>query len=182
MYNEIESILFSEQQLRERIEEMGREIARDYAGKDLVMIAILRGATIFYADLARAINIPAALDFMVVTRYGRKDRPEEVRILKDLDTEVKNRDLLLVEDVIDNGDTIHFLVQALQLRKPRSLKLCTLFDKPKRRTAKVAADYIGFELPDRFVVGFGLDYQQRYRNLPYLATLNPGSCVYEKAE
>jgi len=180
MYSGIESVLISAEQLQSRIKELGRQISADYADKNWLLVGILRGAAIFLADLAREITVPVQLDFLVVTRYGTHDQPGEVKIIKDLDSSVKNRDLLLVEDVIDNGNTLHFLVETLKLKNPRSIKICSLFDKPERRTAPVKADYLGFPLPDRFVVGFGLDYKQKFRNLPYLATLNPGSCTYEK--
>lgn len=181
MYNDIEEVLFSEEQLKKRIKELAGDICRDYQNKELVMIAVLRGAVIFFADLAREMDIPVTLDFMVVTRYGTKDYPGDVKILKDLDVKIENRHVLIVEDVIDNGDTIFYLLQLLKLRKPTSLKICTLFDKPLKRKAQVYPDYKGFELPDRFVVGFGLDYKQKYRNLPFLTTLKPGVCLMDES-
>ncbi|MCL5037806.1 MAG: hypoxanthine phosphoribosyltransferase [Chloroflexi bacterium] len=173
---DIEKVLFSHEQLEKRIKEMGEKISRDYEGKYPLLIAILRGAIMFIADLSRAITIPINLDFMVCTRYGSKDQPGRVRILKDLELSAQGRHLLIVEDVIDNGDTLFYLSNTLKLRKPASLKICTLFDKPYRRRAPIQADYSGFIIPDRFVVGFGLDYKEKYRNLPFLGTLKPGLC------
>jgi hypoxanthine phosphoribosyltransferase len=176
---DVEKILFTEEEIKTRIIQMGEEISRDYKDKDLVLIAILRGAIIFLADLSRSIKLDLTLDFMVVTRYGYSDKPGEVKILKDLDVCIENKDVLIVEDVIDNGDTLNFLIENLKLRNPASLKICTLFDKPTHRRVPIKPHYNGFFIPDRFVVGYGLDYKQKYRNLPFLATLKPGVCAME---
>lgn len=171
MHDKIEEILFTEEDIRSRIKEMGKKISTDYAGKDLILLAVLRGAIIFLADLARAIDLQLVIDYMVVTRYGRHDHPTDVKILKDMDISIDGKHVLIVEDIIDNGNTLYFLKNNLKLRNPASLKICTLFNKPAERLVPVEPDYNGFVVPNRFVVGFGLDYQQKYRNLPYLATI-----------
>ncbi|MFH0802827.1 MAG: hypoxanthine phosphoribosyltransferase [bacterium] len=171
MHDKIEEILFTEEDIRRRIAELGKEISADYAGKDLVLLAVLRGAVIFLADLARAIDLQLVIDYMVVTRYGRHDHPTDVKILKDMDTSIDGKHVIIVEDIIDNGNTLYFLQNNLKLRNPASLKICTLFNKPAERLVPIEPDYNGFVVPNRFVVGFGLDYQQKYRNLPYLGTI-----------
>lgn len=176
MNSDIEEILFSAEQIKARVQEMGLEISRDYADKDLLLVTVLRGAIIFLADLSRSLNIQASIDFMVVTRYGYRDQPEEVKILKDLDAPIEGRHVLIVEDIIDNGETLHYITKTLKLRNPVSLKICTLFDKPYRRTVPIKPDYNGFVCPDRFVVGYGLDFKQRYRNFPFLAVLKREVC------
>jgi hypoxanthine phosphoribosyltransferase len=177
--DDVEQILFTEEEIKNRINQMGVQISKDYKDKDTVLIAILRGAIIFFADLSRAIKQNITLDFMVVTRYGYSDQPGEVKILKDLDTCIEKKHVLIVEDVIDRGDTLNYLLENLKLRNPASLKVCTLFDKPVHRRVRIKPDYNGFIIPDRFVVGYGLDYKQKYRNLPYLATLKPGVCAMD---
>jgi hypoxanthine phosphoribosyltransferase len=171
MHDKIDEVLFSEEDIRRRITELGRKISADYAGKELVLLAVLRGAIIFLADLARAIDLQLVMDYMVVTRYGRRDKPTDVRILKDMDVSIDGKHVLIVEDIIDNGRTLFFLKNNLKLRNPASLKTCTLFNKPSEREVPIEPDYNGFIVPNRFVVGFGLDYKQKYRNLPYLATV-----------
>ena len=152
---------------------MGRQITSDYAGKDLILIGVLKGAYAFYADLARAIRIPMRVDFIVVTSYGSRSKSSgKVKLVSDLTEEVKGKDLLLVEDIIDSGLTISYLMKTLAKRKPRPVKVCTLLSKPERRVVNVAIDYEGFRIPNKYVVGYGLDYQQKYRNLPYLAVLD----------
>jgi hypoxanthine phosphoribosyltransferase len=159
--------------MRARIREMGRQITNDYAGKDLILIGVLKGAYAFYADLARAIRIPMRVDFIVVTSYGSRSKTSgKVKLVSDLTEEVKGKDLLLVEDIIDSGLTISYLMKTLAKRKPRSVKICTLLSKPERRVVDVTIDYEGFRIPNKYVVGYGLDYQQKYRNLPYLAVLD----------
>jgi hypoxanthine phosphoribosyltransferase len=171
---EIEEILISTKEIQQRVRELGAEISRDYAGVELRLIGILKGVTPFIADLMRAITIPVSTDFMAILKY---DPPEEgkpaVRLIKDLDSSITGTHVLLVEDIIDMGLTMEYVLQLLQSREPASLKVCTLFNKPANRVVNLALDYVGFDLPDVFVVGYGLDYRQKYRNLPYLAVLKP---------
>jgi len=165
--------IVTQEQMRARIREMGRQITNDYAGKDLILIGVLKGAYAFYADLARAIRIPMRVDFIVVTSYGSRSKTSgKVKLVSDLTEEVKGKDLLLVEDIIDSGLTISYLMKTLAKRKPRSVKICTLLSKPERRVVDVTIDYESFRIPNKYVVGYGLDYQQKYRNLPYLAVLD----------
>ncbi|HET9961202.1 MAG TPA: hypoxanthine phosphoribosyltransferase [Nitrospiraceae bacterium] len=165
--------LVTQEQMRTRIRELGRQIASDYAGKDLVLLGVLKGAYAFYADLARAIRIPLRVDFIVVTSYGTRSKSSgKVKLVSDLTEPIAGKDVLLVEDIVDSGLTVNYLLKALAKRKPRSLKVCTLLSKPERRTIDVELQYVGFKIPNKFVVGYGLDYQQKYRNLPYLAALD----------
>ena len=158
--------------IRNRIGELGIQIARDYKGKTPHLVAILKGASIFHADLVRAIKLPLSFDFIAVGSYGKLDTSSgEVRILKDLDESLEGKDVLLVEDIVDTGLTLHYLVQNLKARNPDSLKIVALLNKPARRKIEVRVDYIGFDIPDKFVVGYGLDYGQRYRNLPDIRIL-----------
>lgn len=160
-------VLLDAQTIRNRIREMGFQIAWDYQGKAPHLVAVLRGASIFHADLVRAIELPLSIDFIAVGSYGKMDTSSgEVRILKDLDDSLEHKDVLLVEDIVDTGLTLHYLAQNLKARNPNSLKIVALLNKPARRKIDVAVDYIGFDIPDEFVVGYGLDYDQRYRNLP----------------
>lgn len=163
----------TQEDMKRRIEELGRQIASDYAGKDLILVGILKGAFVFYADLARAIRAPLRVDFLIVTSYGSKAKTSgKVKMVTDLTEDIKGRDVLLVEDIVDSGLTVQYLVKALSKRKPRSIKVCALLSKPKRRHVAVKVDYVGFEISNKYVVGYGLDYQQQYRNLPYLAVLD----------
>lgn len=172
--NDVESILLSEEKLAKRIAEIGAEITADYAGKEILMIGVLRGAVIFMADLARAITVPVAIDFMAVSSYGAGTASSGVvRILKDLDENVEGKHILVVEDIIDSGLTLNYLLDNLKSRKPASIKLCTLLNKPERRKVDVKIDYNGFDVPDYFVVGYGLDYAEKYRNLPFIGILKP---------
>ncbi|EAX47240.1 hypoxanthine phosphoribosyltransferase [Thermosinus carboxydivorans Nor1] len=174
MLEDIQEILLSSEQLSARIREMGRQISADYAGKEILMIGVLRGAVIFMADLARAIDVPVALDFMAVSSYGASTTSSGVvRILKDLDEDVEGKHLLIVEDIIDSGLTLNYLLDNLRSRKPASIKICTLLNKPERRKVDVQVDYNGFTIPDHFVVGYGLDYAEKYRNLPFIGILKP---------
>ena len=158
--------------LAARIRELGAEISRDYAGRDLLLVCVLKGAIFFLADLMRAIDLPLELDFMAISSYGAAtDTSGVVRILKDLDTSIADRDVLIVEDIIDSGLTLSYLARTLEARRPASLEICALLTKPSRRQMEVPVRYIGFEIPDRFVIGYGLDYAERYRNLPYLGVL-----------
>ncbi|MGI6091963.1 MAG: hypoxanthine phosphoribosyltransferase [Veillonellaceae bacterium] len=174
MLNDIEKVLISQEELASRIKAIGEEITADYAGKEILMIGVLRGAVIFMADLARAIKVPVAIDFMAVSSYGSSTTSSGiVRILKDLDEEVQGKHLLIVEDIIDSGLTLKYLLENLKSRKPASVKICTLLNKPERRKADVEISYNGFIVPDEFVVGYGLDYAEKYRNLPFIGVLKP---------
>jgi len=167
MRSDIEQVLLTEEQIAVRVRELGKEISRDYAGKDLVLVGILRGAVVFLADLYRQISIPAGMDFVAISSYGKEALSSGVvRILKDLDEVVESRHVLLVEDIVDSGLTLQYLMDNVA-----SLRVCTLLDKPSRRQVPVELDYVGFQVPDEFLVGYGLDYSQRYRNLPYIAVL-----------
>ena len=176
MMDDVEKILFSEADLKNRIAELGKQISTDYAGKEILMIGVLRGAVIFMADLARAIDLPVAIDFMAVSSYGAATTSSGVvRILKDLDEDVENKHLLIVEDIIDSGLTLNYLMDNLWSRKPASIKICTLLNKPDRRKVEVPIEYNGFTIPDYFVVGYGLDYAEKYRNLPFIGVLKPAA-------
>jgi hypoxanthine phosphoribosyltransferase len=165
--------IVTQEQMRTRIREMGRQISADYAGRDLVLVGVLKGAYAFYADLARAIRIPVRVDFIVVTSYGSRAKTSgRVRLVTELTEEIKGKDVLLVEDIVDSGLTVQRLVKSLAKKKPRSIRVCTLLSKPDRRVVDVRVEYIGFKVPDQYIVGYGLDYQQKYRNLPYLAVLD----------
>lgn len=174
MIQDIKEILLTQEQLAARVKELGDQISKDYQGKEILMIGILRGAVIFMADLARAVKVPVALDFMAVSSYGQSTSSSGiVRILKDLDEEVQGKHLLIVEDIIDSGLTLKYLLENLKSRNPASIKICTLLNKPERRKAEVPVEYNGFTIPDNFVVGFGLDYAEKYRNLPFIGILKP---------
>lgn len=176
---DVDQVLITEQQLDERIKEMGHQIAEDYQGEPLTIVGILKGAVIFFADLARAIDLPLQMDFMSVSSYGSGTTSSGVvKIIKDLDADVTGRHILLVEDIIDTGITLAYLKEYLSNRGARSVKICTLLDKPTRREKAVHVDYIGFTMPDEFLIGYGVDYAENYRNLPYVASLRRS--VYEK--
>lgn len=165
-------VMITENEVDEKIEAMGRQISKDYEGRQVHMICILKGGVFFTCELAKRISVPVSLDFMSVSSYG--DGTESsgvVKIDKDLDESLEGKDLLIVEDIIDSGRTLNYLIEVLKQRNPRSVKLCTLLDKPERRVKDVKVDYVGFNIPDEFVVGYGLDYQQRYRNLPYIGVV-----------
>lgn len=169
---DLDEILITENQLRIRIDEMGREISQAYAGKDLLLVTILKGALLFLADLARNLTINVDIDFMVVSSYAKTQSTGEVRLAQDLNVSIKGKNVLLIEDIVDNGLTVDFLKKTLLLREPASLKICALLDKPQGRKIDVMPDYCGFTVPNRFVVGYGLDYNQRYRNLPFIGILS----------
>ena len=174
MLNDVESVLLSAEALAKRVAEIGAEITADYAGKEILMIGVLRGAVVFMVDLARTIKVPVAIDFMAVSSYGAGTSSSGVvRILKDLDEDVEGKHVLVVEDIIDSGLTLNYLMDHLKSRKPASIKLCTLLNKPERRKVNVHIDYNGFNVPDYFVVGYGLDYAEKYRNLPFIGILKP---------
>ena len=177
---DIERVLFTEQELKDRVAELAAQIDRDYAGKEPMLISVLRGSFIFMADLARAITLPCTVDFMAVSSYGSGTTSSgQVKITKDLSESIEGRDIIVVEDILDSGNTLSYLFRLLQARHPASVRLCTLLDKPSRRTKPITADYTGFTVDDLFVVGYGLDYAEKYRNLPYIGILKPA--VYEKA-
>ena len=164
--------LVSEDDLRARIAELGVEISRDYKGRDLFIVGVLKGAVLFIADLMRELTVPCEIDFMAVSSYGSEtDSSGVVRILKDLDASVAGREVLIVEDIIDSGLTLHYLMKNLRARSPASLEVCSLLTKPERRRVDLPIRYVGFEIPNRFAIGYGLDHAQRYRNLPYVAAL-----------
>jgi hypoxanthine phosphoribosyltransferase len=169
------AVLLDEQTIQKRVRELGAQIEKDYAGKTPLLVGVLKGASIFHADLVRAINLQLSLDFIAVASYGDLTKSSgEVRILKDLDESLDGRDVLLVEDIVDTGLTLHYLLQNLRARSPRSLKIVALLSKPSRREIEVPVDYMGFEIPDEFVIGYGLDYAQRYRNLREIRVLRTG--------
>ncbi len=169
----IGKILIDEQTLMERISEMGEEISKDYQDKDLVVIGILKGAVMFLADLVKHIKLPLTMDFMAVSSYGRSTHSSGVvRILKDLDEDIEGKDVLIVEDIVDTGLTLNYLADNLLSRNPKSLKICCCLDKPSKRRVPVKVDYVGFTIPDKFVVGYGLDYAEKYRNLSYICVLD----------
>ncbi|MCL6560539.1 MAG: hypoxanthine phosphoribosyltransferase [Firmicutes bacterium] len=179
MHPDGEKILLTEEKIRARVREMGEEISRDYNGNEVLVVGILKGAMIFLADLVRNITVPTYFDFMAVTSYGTSTKSSGVvRILKDLDHCIEGRHVLIVEDIIDTGLTLNYLVDNLRSRGPASLRICTLLDKPSRREVQVDIHYNGFSIPDEFVVGYGLDYNECYRNLPYIMALSPK--VYRK--
>lgn len=167
------SVLISEQEVDARIEELGRQISEDYAGKEVHLICILKGSVFFTCELAKRITVPVSLDFMSVSSYGDGTVSSgRVKIAKDLDESIEGKEVIIIEDIIDSGRTLHNLMDLLQKRNPSSLKLCTLLDKPDRRVMDVKMDYVGFVIPDEFVVGYGLDYAQKYRNLPYVGVVH----------
>ena len=169
----IAETLIEEEALRSRIAELGEEISADYEGRELLLVGVLKGAIFFMADLMRQLRVPCEVDFMAISSYGAgSDSSGVVRILKDLDINIKGRDVLVVEDIIDSGLTLSYLMRNLRSREPASLEVCALLTKPDRREIDVPVRYVGFEIPNRFVIGYGLDFAERYRNLPYVATLS----------
>jgi hypoxanthine phosphoribosyltransferase len=174
LHSDIQEVLYSEEVIQKKVKELGAEISRDYQGRNPLVICVLKGAFIFMADLAKSITNPIELDFMAVSSYGNNTRSSgEVRIVKDLDTPVEGRDIIIVEDIIDSGLTLSYLIDVLERRNSLSVSVVALFDKPGRRTVDLNADYKGFTIPDEFVVGYGLDYAEKYRNLPYVGILKP---------
>jgi hypoxanthine phosphoribosyltransferase len=168
----IGEILVQADELQHRIKEMAAEVSRDYKGRDLLLIGVLKGAVFFLADLMRELDIPCEVDFMAVSSYGSStDSSGVVRILKDLDAPLEGRNVLIVEDIVDSGLTLQYLMRTLEARNPATIEVCALLTKPDRRKVDTPARYVGFEIPDKFAIGYGLDYAERYRNLPYVATL-----------
>jgi len=176
IHPDIESVMISEEQLRDRIAELGAEISRDYAGERVLLVAVLRGAALFLADLSRQITVPVELDFMAVSSYGSSTKSSGVvRILKDLDEQIEGRHVLVVEDILDTGLTLKYLLKNLASRKPASLEVVALLNKEGKQRVPISCKYVGFVVPDEFVVGFGLDFAERYRNLPYIGVLRPAA-------
>lgn len=174
MLNDIQQVLLSAEEIAARVKELGQQISEEYQDKEILMVGVLKGAVIFMSDLARSINVPVAIDFMAVSSYGTSTTSSGVvRIMKDLDEEVAGRHILVVEDIIDSGLTLNYLLENLRTRKPASIRLVTLLNKPERRRKDVHVDYNGFSIPDHFVVGYGLDYAEKYRNLPFIGILKP---------
>ncbi|WMJ76753.1 MULTISPECIES: hypoxanthine phosphoribosyltransferase [unclassified Sedimentibacter] len=172
MNGDIKEILITEDVLQSKVKELGAKITDDYKDKDLLLVCVLKGAVIFVSDLMRNINLPLGIDFMAISSYGSNTQSSGVvRILKDLNTSIEGRHVLIVEDIIDSGLTLSYLVDNLKSRRPASVEICTILDKPDRREANLEIKYTGFRVPDEFVVGYGLDYDEKYRNLPYIAIL-----------
>lgn len=174
MMEDIQEVLFTERQIAVMVERIGKEISRDYEDKNLLLVSVLKGSVVFMADLMRSIGIPARIDFMATSSYGSGTTSSGVvKIIKDLDIPLEGYDIVLVEDILDSGKTLSSLIELLKARNPKSLSICTLFDKPERREAPVEAKYVGSVIPDAFIVGYGLDYDERYRNLPFVGILEP---------
>lgn len=179
MLEQLEKILIDEEKLMNRVKELGAQITEDYRDKDLLIIVILKGAVMFASDLIKEIKLPLAIDFMAVSSYGASTKSSGVvRIMKDLDEQIEGKDVLIVEDIVDTGLTLNYLFENLLSRKPRSIKVCCCLDKPTRRIAPVNVDYVGFNIPDEFVIGYGLDYAEKFRNLPFIGVLSQKA--YEK--
>lgn len=174
MHDDIAKILFSEQQIDEIVGRLGEEISKDYKDKNLLLVGILKGSVVFMADLMRKLTIPCNIEFMALSSYGSSTRSSGVvRVIKDLSIDIRDYDVLVIEDILDSGNTLYQLKKMLEMRSPKSLKICTFFDKPERRTADIVADYVGSEIPDEFIVGYGLDFAEKYRNLPYVGVVKP---------
>ena len=172
--HDIDHVLFSEEQLAQRVAEIAAQIDKDYAGKEPLLVSVLRGSFVFMADLVRQITVPCTVDFMAVSSYGSGTTSSgQVKIVKDLSETIEGKDVIVVEDILDSGNTLSYLLKLLEARRLASIRLCTLLDKPERRTKPVEVQYSGFTIPDEFVVGYGLDYDERYRNLPYIGVLKP---------
>lgn len=173
MQEDLKQILLTSEQIQNKVEELGKKISVDYKGKELLLICILKGSFIFMSDLCKKIELPLTLDFMAVSSYGDSTQSSGVvRIIKDLEEDIEGKDVLIVEDIIDTGLTLSYLINILESRGPKTVKVCTLLDKPERRKSKVKPDYLGFTIPDEFVVGYGLDYAEKYRNSPFVSILS----------
>ena len=173
MHQDMERILLTEKEISRRVLQLGDEISRDFDGRDIVLVCILKGAVVFFSDLIRAIDLDVAIDFMSISSYGNSAKSSGVRLIKDLDKDVVDKHVIIVEDIIDTGLTLAYLRDNLISRGAKSLAICTLLDKYERRIAKIDVEYTGFAIPDEFVVGYGLDYAEHYRNLPYISVLKP---------
>lgn len=179
MLNDIDRVLLSKEELDETVKNLGRQITEDYKERNLLLVSVLKGSVVFLADLMRAIDIPCRIDFMSVSSYGSGTKTSgTVRILKDLDIDIEGYDILIVEDILDSGKTLSYISEILLARNPKSIRICTLLDKPDRRQVDLTAEYTGMTIPDEFVVGYGLDYAEKYRNLPFVGVLKPA--LYEK--
>lgn len=179
MQSDVEKVLISEEELMEKVNQLGAQITTDYKGKDLVVVGILKGSNIFMSDLVRKINLPLEMDYMVVSSYGSSTESSGVvRILKDLEHSIEGKDVLIIEDIVDTGLTLAYIKEILTGRGPSSVKICTLLDKPIRRKKDIQIDYLGFEVPDEFIIGYGIDYAEQYRNLPFIGALKRS--VYDK--
>lgn len=177
--DDIKEVLYSEEKLAKRVKEMGEEISRDYEGKDLLVVGILKGSVLFTSDLIKNITIPCEIDFMAVSSYGNSSESSGVvRILKDLDSDIENKHVLIAEDIVDTGTTLSYLLEYLKARKAASIEIVALLDKEARRTSNVSTKYKGFDVPDEFIVGYGIDYAEKYRNLPFIGALKEE--VYKK--
>lgn len=174
MREDVLRVLLSEEEIHAKVKEMGKKITEDYKNSNLMLVTVLKGAVVFLADIMREIDVPAEIDFMVVSSYGSGVKSSGVvKIVKDLDVPLEGKDILIVEDILDSGLTLSYIKELLASRGPRSIKIATLLDKPSRRRVDLQADYVGFSVPDEFVIGYGLDYDEKYRNLPYIGILKP---------
>ncbi len=179
MLNDVKEVLASEEELKSLVADLGRKISEDYKDKNLFMVTVLKGAVVFLTDLMRSVTIPCQIDFMVASSYGSGTTSSGVvKVSKDIEVTLEDKDILIVEDILDTGNTLSQIKRMLEERNARSVKICALLDKPTRRTAKIEADYVGLEIPDEFVIGYGLDYDEKYRNLPFIGILKPE--VYQK--
>lgn len=175
MHENLEKIIFTENQIKKRVAELGAQITKDYDGKEIVAVGILKGAIVFFTDLVREIKLPVQFDFMAVSSYGAGTKTSgTVRLLKDIDTDIENKHVIIIEDIVDSGLTLKYLKENFEHRKAASVKLCVLMDKPSGRQTPITVDYVGFTVPDVFIIGYGVDYAGRYRNLPYIGTLKQG--------
>ena len=173
LHDDVEEILLDTELIASRVAQLGAELTRDYAGREPVLVSVLKGSLVFLADLMRAMDLRSSIDLMEVSSYAGTETSGQVRILKDLSKSIEGRDVVVVEDIIDTGLTLNYLLRYLAERRPASITICCLLDKPARRLAEIPIDYRGFTIPDRFVIGYGLDYEERYRNLPYIGVLRP---------
>lgn len=173
LHDDVEEVLIDAAAIEARVAELGAQLTQDYQGRDPVLVSVLKGSLVFLADLMRAMDLPSSIDLMEVSSYAGTETSGQVRILKDLSKSIEGRDVVVVEDIIDTGLTLNYLLRYLGERKPASIKIICLLDKPARRLAEIPIDYRGFTIPDRFVIGYGLDYEERYRNLPYIGVLKP---------
>lgn len=172
MINDVKKVLIDEETLQIKVKELGKQITKDYAGKDLLVVCVLKGAVMFVTDLIKNIELPLEIDFMAVSSYGKSSKTSGVvRILKDLNADIKDKDVLIVEDIVDSGLTLSYLIEILKSRKPNSVEICTLLDKKEGRKTDIETKYSGFDVPDEFVVGYGLDFAEKYRNIPYICVL-----------
>jgi len=173
MHNDIAEILFTKEDIAKIVERLGQEITEDYKDKKLMIVGVLKGSVVFMADLMRKINLKCKTDFMAISSYGNGTRSGKLRVIKDLQEDIAGYDVLVIEDILDSGKTLSHLTEMLRLREPKSLKICAFFDKPDRREIDIKADYVGAQIPDKFIVGYGLDFAEEYRNLEYVGVLKP---------